>query len=229
MLDLDEELYNEPTAAKRPVVSGSKIAALLQERAPEHAERRFQAILLVKHLPANQQVEVLKIALKDASDEVRLFAFSRIEKFRADLEGKIKTFSIDLEKAEERDKALLHLRLAESFHEIAYLKLAEGAVLDHALDQALQHALEAKRLQPTSGPAEYLLGRILLRKGDYDRAVQSFQGAVRLYYPRTKVIPYLAECAFRQKRYDAVRAMLGEMGRATRGTSVLQPLVDFWR
>ena len=228
-LDVEDELAVLQITVKRRGISASKIASILGRRAPEEADRRFQAILQVKHLPAKEQVQVLKFALKDASDEVRLFAFSRIEKFRSDLEARIKQFSTDLETAQADEHALLHLRLAESFHEIAYLSLAEGAVLTHALEQAHKHALSAKELRPESGPADYLLGRILLRMGEYDHSIQSFQSAVRQHYPRAKIIPYMAECAFRQRRFDVVQTMLKEMTRVSGDANSLQTVIEFWR
>lgn len=228
-LEIDEDLANHPIAVKRRGVSAAKLSSILGRRAPEEAERRFQAILMVKHLPAREQVQVLKFALKDSSDEVRLFAFSRIEKFRSDLEARIKQFSTDLETAQPDDRALLHLRLAESFHEIAYLQLAEGAVLTHALEQAHTNAAAAKELRPESAPADYLLGRILLRMGHYDRSIQAFQSAVRQHYPRAKILPYMAECAFRQRRYDVVRTMLKELTRISRDATSVQNLIEFWR
>jgi polysaccharide biosynthesis protein PelE len=228
-LELDERLAEQRVAVKRRGVSATKLASILGRRAPEEAERRFQAILQVKHLPPNQQVQVLKFALKDSSDEVRLFAFSRIEKFRSDLEARIKQFSTDLSTSHADDRALLHLRLAESFHEIAYLQLAEGAVLTHALEQAHTNVLAAKELRPQSGPADYLLGRILLRLGQYEPSIKSFQSAVRQHYPRAKVIPYMAECAFRQRRFDLVRTMMAEMTRITGDSNAVQALVEFWR
>jgi polysaccharide biosynthesis protein PelE len=228
-LDVDEALAERRIAVKRRGVTASKIQSLLGRRTPEEAERRFQAILQVKHLPANQQIHVLKFALKDPSDEVRLFAFSRIEKFRSDLEVKIKEFTADLESAHADDRAILHLRLAESFHEIAYLSLAEGAVLAHALEQAKTHALRAKELRPASGPADYILGRILLRTGEYDAAIQMFQSAVRERYPRVKVLPYMAECAFRQRRFDVMQTMLREIERVAGNANPIESLVEFWR
>jgi polysaccharide biosynthesis protein PelE len=228
-LEVDEALAERPIAIKRRGVTASKIQSMLGRRTPEEAERRFQAILQVKHLPANQQIQVLKYALKDPSDEVRLFAFSRIEKFRSDLEAKIKEFTSDLETAHADDRAILHLRLAESFHEIAYLSLAEGAVLAHALQQAKIHALRAKELRPASGPADYMLGRILLRTGEYDAAIQMFQSAVRERYPRVKVLPYMAECAFRQRRFDVMQTMLREIERVAGNANPIESLVEFWR
>lgn len=228
-LELEERLAEQNVTVKRRGVSATKIASILGRRAPEEAERRFQAILQVKHLPPNQQVQVLKFALKDSSDEVRLFAFSRIEKFRSDLEARIKQFSADLATSHTDDRALLHLRLAESFHEIAYLQLAEGAVLMHALEQAHTNVLAAKELRPQSGPADYLLGRILLRMGQYDPSITAFQSAVRQHYPRAKIIPYMAECAFRQRRFDVVRTMMKEMTRVSGDTNAVQALVEFWR
>ena len=99
----------------------------------------------------------------------------------------------------------------------------------HALEQAHTNAVAAKELRPESGPADYLLGRILLRMGQYDPSITAFQSAVRQHYPRAKIIPYLAECAFRQRRFDVVRTMMKEMTRVSGDTNAVQALVEFWR
>ena len=65
--------------------------------------------------------------------------------------------------------------------------------------------------------------------GEYDRSIESFQSAVRQHYPRAKILPYMAECAFRQRRFDVVRTMLKELTRISGDASSVQTVVEFWR
>ena len=233
-LDLDrdsDDAHARPIAGKRRAVAASTIATVLRDRSPETAERRFQAILRVRHLPPKAGVALLKLALKDPSDEVRLFAFARIERMRDDLEKDIGRLvnAIGAAGDDEIELARLHVGLAESYSEIAYLGLAEGVVLEHALDNALAHADRVCALRPAQAPPHYLRGRILLRKGESAAARAAFDDAAARGYPRTKVLPYLAECAFRERRLDAVRAALRELDSSVTGHAALQPVLEFWR
>jgi hypothetical protein len=229
VFELDEELAAEPAHARKKQVTAARISNLLRQRGESTAEQRFQAVLQVRYLAPREAVQVLKLALKDSSDEVRLFAFSRIEKMRDERESAIKQLTSQLGGTDVEAQSLVHLRLAESHYEIAYLGLAEGAVLQHALDAAHEHAMESVRLRPGAAPAEYLLGRVLLQKKEYSWALAAFERAVYAHYPRAKVLPYMAECAFRQRRYEAVRSLLRDLEMVARDNKGLQPVVDFWR
>ncbi|WP_394836738.1 hypothetical protein LVJ94_07500 [Pendulispora rubella] len=193
------------------------------------AEKRFQTVLQIRHLPQKQGISLLKLALKDSSDEVRLFAFSRLERFRNDLEMQSRELTEKLTITDGPGKPLLHLRLAEAYWEIAYLGLAEGAVLAHALKNAQDHATTACKLRPGSAPAEFLSGRIALLQKDYGDAFGAFERAVHAGYTRLKALPYMAECAFHQQRYDDVRTMLHEVESSGREAAQFQSVVEFWR
>ena len=56
-----------------------------------------------------------------------------------------------------------------------------------------------------------------------------FQSAVREHYPRAKVLPYMAECAFRQRRFDVMQSMLRELSRVAGDANPIESLVEFWR
>lgn len=224
-----EESFESKPKRKESLPSEARLARILQDRRPEKAEARFEAILQAYKLPARAGIRLFRLALKDPSDEVRLFAFTRIEKMRDELETNIKSFIKQLETAHEDDRALISLRLGESYWEIAYLELAEGAVLDHALRNARRYIEEANRLRPNYAPAQFRLGRILMRLGDRNGAYLAFELAIRAGYSYAKAAPYLAECAFELRRYDRVRRILrdGSGGRAWHG--VMRPVVEFWQ
>ncbi|HWL87160.1 MAG TPA: hypothetical protein VNO21_15250 [Polyangiaceae bacterium] len=213
---------------KRRTITVSSIEETLRS-AVASPEKRFHAVLQTRHLPQKQAISLLKLALKDTSDEVRLFAFSRLERFRNDLETQSRDLSEKLSEADEGAKALLHLRLAETYWEIAYLGLAEGAVREHALKSAQDNAEAACKLRPGSAPAEFLSGRVSLVQKKYGDALTAFERAVHAGTTRLKALPYMAECAFHQKRYDEVRAMLHEVAASGQEAVGFQSVVEFWR
>jgi tetratricopeptide (TPR) repeat protein len=173
-------------------------------------------------------VPLLKIAQSDPSDEIRLYAFSRLERMRDNLETQVKEVTSSLETATGVEAARLHLRLAQSYWELGYLGLAEGAVLAHALKSAHHHAAIASETSPMHAPAEFFLGRILLHLREPERATIAFERAIRAGYPRVKVLPWLAECAFYEREFGTVTALLGELDSLSPANVFFQPVSDFW-
>jgi polysaccharide biosynthesis protein PelE len=228
-LSVDPERMRISLRPRRDV-SASAIAVVLADRAPEHAARRFEAILRSAELPPRAGVRLLRSALRDPAEEVRLFAFSRLERMRVDLDQALETFRHRLEAAEDdATRAHLRCRLAETHWELAYLGLAEGAVLEHALDAAVEHARESCRVGKNPAAASFLLGRVLLFRHQTDAAVVELQRACRLGYPMARVLPYLAECAFEARSFGAVRAHLQQLERISRGHAPLALVRELWR
>lgn len=230
-LDLErdaDDLVGRASSGRPRHVSAAVLAGVLRDRSPDNAEQRFQALLRVRHLPERAGVVLLKQALKDPSDEVRLFAFTRIERLRDALEKSTKGFLAALDASASGEQGFLHMRLAECYWEVAYLRLAEGAVLEHTLGRVLEHAEKAAATRREHAPADFLRGRALLALERYDEATAAFAAAASAGYPRHKVLPYAAECAFQRRQFDSVRAVLSEL-EATRGHAALQPIVGFWR
>jgi hypothetical protein len=223
-----EALLASAAPGRHRAAGASAIAAVLRDRSPENAARRFQALLAVRRLPARAAVAICKQSLRDPSDEVRLFAFARIERLCDELERNTKTLLAALERSESSEHGILHLRLAETYWEWAYLRLAEGSVLDHAMNRALEHAEKAVAARRGHGPAEYLRGRVLLALGRNEEAHEAFAEALRSGLPQHKALPYMAECAFRLRRFEAVRETLRELQSAA-GHAALRPVAGFWQ
>ncbi len=226
-LDPAEIVDRAPRMTTHRNVVVSELFATLSDRSPENAEHRFQTLLLTRFLPPRQAIRVMKLALKDPSDEVRLFAFSRIERFRSSIESNIKSLE-QARIAGGDDAARVLLRLAENHWELAFLGLAEGAMRKHALTEAKAHAKEAAALAPEVAPTHFMLGRILMALAEYVLASASFTRAVNLGYPRKRVVVYLAECAFRRREYDVVSSMLRELAHKPEENQYIAPVLDLW-
>lgn len=206
----------------------SSVSALLLDRRPEALDRRLGWLLGSRKLPARDAVALLKLALSDPADEVRLFAFTRLERWRSDLEADVRRLQAALAAAGDAG-ARVHLGLAEAYWELAYFGLVEGAVRDHALFAALESVDRACAASPNAAPPQFLRGRILMQRGEYEKASQALNQALSLEHPPIKALPYLAECAFRQRNFSLVRAVIRTFNEHAPGHAALYPIVDIWR
>lgn len=225
-----DESPHAPRRARRRGASAVDIRATLRQRSADTVALRFQAVLAIQKLPPKVGVPLLKVAQSDPADEVRLYAFSRLERMRDGLEKQVKELLGFLEAAgqQQEEGARLHLRLAHSYFELGYLGLAEGAVLDHALRSAHRHAAIACELMPNNAPAEFFLGRVLIQLRDPDRAAIAFGRAIGAGYPRVKLLPWLAECSFYERDFESVRGLLRELESASPENVFFQAVSDFW-
>jgi hypothetical protein len=180
---------------------------LLFDRA--HDGRRLQALLRAARLPLRFQVPLARQALGDSDDDVRLFAFSLIDRRRRDQERAVQLGRVALEQATTPSaRARGHLRMAELAWESVYHGLPEGAACREALATALEQVDRALDLSAGQPSAHALRGRILLRLGEPAAAEDALRRALDLRHPAIKVLPHLAEGAFLRRRFDDVRAHL---------------------
>jgi tetratricopeptide (TPR) repeat protein len=230
LLDDAPELLGNRTRHKRARrhLTAKAMAATQRDRAAGRGEQRVEDMLRASRLGGRPAVLLLKLALKDPIEEVRLFAFSRLERLRDEFADNIRALRETLEMEEGPARARTHLQLAQAHWEFVYLGLGDGAAAERALDTAEDHARRAAELEGNHSATEFLLGRILLAKGNADDAEAAFVMAERAGYPRARVVPYLAECAFVGRRFDDVRTHLRELHAP--GTPLfLKPIIEFWQ
>ena len=126
-------------------------------------------------------------------------------------------------------RAQLHHHIAQDYWELAYLGLAEGEVLTHVLHTAREH-VEAALEQHANAPGlHFLRGCILLRQGDVKGARDAFIKAQSAGLPEVEVLPYLAEVAFRERRFQDVRAALRALDPLARTHPTLSGVADYWQ
>ena len=212
------------------------LADELGAHSPERALRRLHAMLRVRRLPPRLQVPLARLALADPAEDVRLFAFSLIERLRREHEEALRLWTARRAQATTAgDRAQAHGRLAEVHWEMTYQGLCEGAVLEHTLRQALAHTTEAlaaagsaRSSEAAEPPLHMLRGRILLRLDDLPSAESAFRRALGTGHEPAKVLPYLAECAFRLRNFPALRWYLTRLRTAGGSHGPFGPIMEHW-
>ena len=194
-----------PTRRDEPI----EVAGDLLLSGPANDGRRLHALLRAARLPLRFQVPLARGALGDSNDDVRLFAFSLIDRRKRDHERALQAGRTTLEQATAPPaRAVGHLRMAELAWEGAYHGLAEGYGLTETLTTALDHVDRSLAISPNDPSANALRGRVLLRLGRPEVAEEAFRRALELRLPTRKVLPHLAECAFHLRRFAEVRQYL---------------------
>jgi hypothetical protein len=199
------ELPPQPsTVAEQAEFGDGALSAML--RYCPNPERRLAAVLAVRHLRDRNDVEVVRLALTDTVDDVRLLAYSVLDRKEQGLNARLKSLLGQLEASakDEYKRARLQKRLAQTHFEIIELGLAQGEVQSYLLKAARRHVEEALRAEPSDRESLFLLGAIALRQDELPVAEKAFLGAQVLGMSVEKVLPYLAELAFRQRKFSMV-------------------------
>lgn len=191
------------------------------------AEKRVTALFATRRMPGKDSIPILKLALRDPSDDVRLLAYSMLDQQESKINQRIETTLQQLAAAEEGQKAALHATLARWYWELAYLGLAQGSVLSHVLNQAREHADTALALG-ASEDTHLLAGRIAMELGQLDVAEAHLSSAEAAGIDVEKLLPFRAEIAFVQGQYEAIPGHLAELPEEILQRPPFAALARYW-
>lgn len=190
-------------------------------------ERRLNALLATRRMPSHESVPILKLALRDPADDVRLLAYSMLDQKESGINQRIERLLARLNQADDDSPEATHAGLARWYWELAYLGLAQGSVLDHVLGQARHHAEQSLAIH--SNPEIHLLaGRIALEQGDLNAARSFFKQAEAGGIQFEKIAPFLAEAAFVAGDYHDVPRLLAKLPAHALGRPPFAELARYW-
>lgn len=190
-------------------------------------EKRLTALFATRRMPAREAIPILKVALRDPADDVRLLAYSMLDKQESEINLRIETSLQQLATAEGSHRTALHDALARWYWELAYLGLAQGSVLEHVLNQAREHAQHT--LDGGDNPyAHVLAGRIALEQGRLDAAKTHFDQAEAAGVGKPTLAPYRAETAFIEGRYEDIAGQLCELPDSVLQRPPFASLAKYW-
>ena len=202
---------------------GGLVDVLRHAAAPD---KRLHAIMAVRQLPDREAVPILRMALRDLADDVRLFAYSLLDRKESEISRIIDELRARLRR--EDDNAVVHARLAEQFWELSYLGLALGEVDRHTLEQAWTHAGEGLASPDEAAAMYFLRGRIALRQNNLPVAELCFAYALAAGMESADIAPYQAEVAYREGRFAEVPDLLQQIPESARSQAGLADVVAMW-
>lgn len=197
------------------------------------APLRTRALNAIASKPARIAGDLLRKLLSDPLEDLRLVAYGLLDTQEKALRARISEQSARLEHlsaephASPASHAELLRHLAELNFELVYQSLVQGDVRDLTLAQAIEHAEAAIRLDPGDGGLRQLLARMHLEQGDTDRACDDLIRATEDGLPDNRVLPYLAEMAYRRGDWASVRTLMQRIDPLT-VTPRMSALVRYW-
>ncbi len=189
---------------------------------------RLKALLAVGSSSGLNSSRLLQLATSDDDDEIRLLAFNlydRREKvIGAAISEALKTLRATDDPAEQ---IALCRTLAFSYWEVLYNGMAKNELADFFADQSASYADRVLQQNGDDASLLVLLGRVYLWKGNLDKAESFIHAALEHGAHRDRVIPYLAEFAFRRRDFATLRSYF-RTDPLLRYKPGIGPVASFW-
>jgi len=221
------ELPFRPLAVSEQPLYGSGGLIGILRNAPD-PEKRIQAVMATRQLRDQDAVPILRVALRDPEDDVRLLAYSLLDGKEQRINEQIRRLLDELATASGQRAGLLHRQVANQYWELAYLGLASGDVYEHVLQQVLEHGDAAIAQLGREQGLLYQRGRVLLKLGRGDEAEAAFREALERGMGEADVLPYLAETAYLRRDWAAVQACLQRLEPQVLAEPPLSLVARFW-
>lgn len=211
-----------PAGDRRVYTAGGLVDVLRHAASPE---KRMRAVVATRQLPHRQAVPILRLGLRDPADDVRLFAYALLDGKDGAINSRIDALRTDA--TGEGDHRARHARLAAEYWELSYLGLSQGRSREHCLERAWAYAGEALDGRHV-GAMQLLRGRTALAQGRLHAARDAFLAAEEHGIAAAATAPYLAELAYRERRFEQVPRYLRRVTKTARRKGVLADVVACW-
>jgi len=193
--------------------------------------KRLKAVMATRHMAPREAMTIWSKATCDPVDDVRLLAYAMRDSSEKKLTDHISALTEALPDVPVRMRNACHKAIAALCWELVYHRLVQGAVKQHWLQTARQHmevvfdapddassgasAVADKPGASVMSDADswLLYGRILLESGDLALAGKAFANARAGGTDEQKILPWLAEIAFNERRFSEVKVCLSALTR----------------
>jgi tetratricopeptide (TPR) repeat protein len=192
----------------------------------QNPETRMSAVYATLKLEDKNAIPLLRIALRDPVDDIRLLAYALIDRKEQRISERIEHTKQSLENNNSNN---LHLyrSLVKDYWELAHLGLVEGETLNYVLNKVREYLETALQLYPNDRGLHLQNAKLLLQLGNIQAASDEFKLAENLGIGRQNLLLYYAEIAFKRHRYNEVKQYMGEIS-ITKARTEIQASNRFW-
>lgn len=192
------------------------------------AEKLYNKVVASRHIRDSQSGPILKSAVTNQNERIRLVAYQMLDKKVSNLNKEIQRLEAEAKHSSGLAKSNIHLQICNNYWELLTLEGDEPVAREQLLANAENQALLAIELQNNSVNAHFLLGQINLKQGSTSKAATAFEQAQKLGMSKDKVIPYIAEAAFVERDFKKLRHLLSNLDPAFRSYPPFSNVVEFW-
>ena len=219
------DLPSEAAVTHGHPVNSHGLYDLYQSRDPN---KRLQAVYATLKLEDRDAIPLLRAALGDATDDIRLLAYALLDRKEYRLSKRIEQAKQDLEKQENSGKKQLYRQIANDYWELAHLGLVQGDAKNYVLGMAFKYIELGLIYSPEDSGLLFQYAQILLRLGKYQEALEEFKKAEMLGIEFICLQTYYAEIAFYTRRYFEVKQLMTAI-ELPAAYPLLTTAARFWR
>ncbi|GJG95217.1 lipopolysaccharide assembly protein LapB [Cupriavidus pauculus] len=207
---------------------GARLRAQLgNTRAP--LPERMTALVAMQSMPTRTASPVLRELLADSTDDIRLLAYGMLDGAEKQLTQKILAELPRLESADSPQARLeINKRLADLYWELIYQNLVQGDVYRYTASQVERYASAALEIDDGNAALWYMRGRLALSRNAPGEAREFLGRAESLGFARERVLPLLAEAAYLERDYAAVRRLMAAFDSPS-PLPLVRPLLRYWQ
>lgn len=188
---------------------------------------RLKALLAVNAGGGFNSSRLLQMATSDSDDEIRLLAFKLNDQREKVIGAAISKALHSLRELDEKnERRHLFRTLAFSYWEMVFNEL-NNDLSQFFIEQSLQYAIQACNTEVDDPSLLILMGKIYLRKGDLLQAQKFIKQGLERGAHRDRVIPYLAEMAYLQRDFKALKQFFVD-DPLLRYKPGIGPVAKFW-
>ena len=205
---------------------GQVRAQLGNSKAP--LDQRMKALVAVQDTPARATGSLLRALLADPSDDIRLLAYAILDSKEKLITQRILERRHKLaEVIDTPEHGEVNKQIAELYWELIYQDLVHGDMRTFSGDQVRKYGYEALKGLPDDAGLWFLLARLELFCGNTDAAESALLAAQQRGFVRERLLPYITELRFLQRRFSEVGSLFAQLEGAA-GVPALAQSRKFW-
>lgn len=192
------------------------------------SEDLYRKVLAISNIRVSLSVSALKEAMRHSDERIRLTAFKTLDRLVTQLNLEIQKLEACVQRGDPSERANAWMQIASNCWELLVLEEGEPVAREQLLQKASHAAIQAVLATPSNPNAHFLLGRVCLLQGNLQMAKKAFEQSRSLGMPADKVVPYLAETAFKRHDFGSVRELLNSLEPAVKAYPPLCQVAGFW-
>lgn len=207
---LPERLYDSIIRHEVPGYQASSVVSFMDVIRHGAVRQKFAVIALIARSFRPAFTPVLKTALQDEANEIRVQAATAIAKLTDENLKRMQRLE-DEAAAKPGDVGTLE-RLARAYDDFSYSGILEARHEHSTRSRALDLWLKIAEAQPDHPVAQMAVGRLLMRLERYELAANWMERTIAEERASPQMLVWYMECLFRQGRLDELRIFAKSRG-----------------
>ncbi len=212
---------------KRIFGEGSLQQLLRDEKAPK--DFKLKALSTISENTSRENIALIKNTLSDSVDEIRLYGFSIIDSIEKKINSRIKKKLEQLKKTkDDNEKIVIYTSIINQYWDLLYFDLSDKSLQKFLLKKIKKFAKEALEISDKNPNLYITLGKAFMFENNLQLARKAFTKAIINGADGNFIKPYLAEIAFKNRKFANVSKILNSAENLEENIT-LYPVVAQWK